>query len=147
MGAMASQITSLTIVYSIAHSGADQIKKKQRSASLAFLRGIRRWPVNSTHKCPITRKMFPFDDVHHVIGCTSCCVSTILYDVSRTETTTVLDLTIDTSFNKRKIPGFGRHILLTKIHIKVHNKPIGRIRYDGTVRTQHEPTMKTCSCA
>ena len=31
--------------------------------SLAFVRGIHRWPVNSPHKGPITRKMFPFSDV------------------------------------------------------------------------------------
>ena len=31
--------------------------------SLAFVRGIDRWPVNSPHKGPVTRKMFPFDDV------------------------------------------------------------------------------------
>ena len=62
MSPMAFQITSLTIVYSIIHSGADQ-RKHQSSASLAFVRGINRWPVNSPHKGPVTRKMFPFDDV------------------------------------------------------------------------------------
>ena len=62
MGSIASQITSLTIVYSIVYSDADQ-RKHQRSASLAFVRGIHRWPVNSPHKWPVTRKMFPFDDV------------------------------------------------------------------------------------
>ena len=62
MGAMASQITSLTIVYSIVSSEADQ-RKLQSSASLAFVRGIHRRPVNSPHKWPVTRKMFPFDDV------------------------------------------------------------------------------------
>ena len=62
MGAMVSQITSLTIVYSIIYSGADQ-RKHQSSASLAFVRGIHRGPVNSPHKWPVTRKMFPFDDV------------------------------------------------------------------------------------
>ena len=35
----------------------------QSSASLAFVRGIHRWPVNSPHKGPVTRKMIPFDDV------------------------------------------------------------------------------------
>ena len=60
MGAIASQITSLMIVYSIVYSDADQ-RKHQRSASQAFLRGIHRG--NSTHKWPVTRKMFPFDDV------------------------------------------------------------------------------------
>ena len=49
MGSMASQITSLAIVYSIVYSGADQ-RKHQSSASLAFVRGIHRGPVNSPHK-------------------------------------------------------------------------------------------------
>ena len=62
IGAMASQITSLTIVYLIVHSDADQ-RKHQSSASLAFVWGIHRSPVNSPHKWPVTRKMFPFDDV------------------------------------------------------------------------------------
>ena len=61
MSLMASQITSLTILYSTVYSGADQIKL-QSSASLAFVRGIHRGPVNSPHKRPVTRKMFPFDD-------------------------------------------------------------------------------------
>ena len=59
---MASQITSLAIVYSIVYSDADQ-RKHQSSASLAFVRRIHRGPVNSPHKWPVTRKMFPFDDV------------------------------------------------------------------------------------
>ena len=46
MGAIASQITSLTIVYSIVYSDADQ-RKHQNSASLAFVSPV----------------MFPFDDV------------------------------------------------------------------------------------
>ena len=62
MSAMASQITSRAIVYQSVYSGADQ-RKHQSSASLAFVRGIHRWPVNSPHKGPVTRKMFPFDDV------------------------------------------------------------------------------------
>ena len=63
MGAIASQITSLTNgYYSTVYSGADQ-RKHQSPASLAFVRGIHRWPVNSPHKWPVTRKMFPFDDV------------------------------------------------------------------------------------
>ena len=62
MGAMASPITSLPSVYSTVYSGADQ-SKHQSSASLAFVWGIHRGPVNSPHKWPVTRKMFPFDDV------------------------------------------------------------------------------------
>ena len=62
MSTMVSQITSITIVYSTGYLGADQ-RKHQRSKSLAFLRGIHWWPVNSPCKGPVTRKMFPFDDV------------------------------------------------------------------------------------
>ena len=57
MSAMASQITSLTIVYSSVYSGADQ-RKHQRSVSLAFVRGIHCWPMNSPRKEPVTRKSF-----------------------------------------------------------------------------------------
>ena len=62
MGAMASQITGLTMVYSAFYSGEDQ-RKHQSSASLAFVRGIHRSSVNSPYKWPVTRKIFPFDDV------------------------------------------------------------------------------------
>ena len=52
MTMLASQITSLTVVYSIVYSGVNQRKH------LAFV-----GPVNFPHKWPVTRKMFPFDDV------------------------------------------------------------------------------------
>ena len=58
MAVIASQITSFMIVYSTFYSDADQ-RKHQSSTSLAFVRR----PVNSPHKWPLTRKMFPFDDV------------------------------------------------------------------------------------
>ena len=61
MGAMASQITSIAVVYSIVYS-ADQ-RKHQSSTQPAFVWGIHRWPVNSPHKGPVTRKMFLFGDV------------------------------------------------------------------------------------
>ena len=60
MGTIASQITSLTIVY--VYPCADQ-RKYQSSASLAFVREIHRWPVNPPHKGPVMRKMLSFDDV------------------------------------------------------------------------------------
>ena len=61
MGAMAFQITSLAIVYSTIYSGADQ-RKHQSSVSLAFVRVFTgdQW---IPHKRPVTRKMFPFDDL------------------------------------------------------------------------------------
>ena len=57
MGAMASQITDVQVVCSTICSGADQ-RKDQSSVSLAFVRGIHRWPVDSLHKGPVTRKIF-----------------------------------------------------------------------------------------
>ena len=62
MGAIASRITSLTIVFSTVYSDAGQ-RKHQSSASLAVVLGIHRSPVNSPHKWPVTWKIFPFDDV------------------------------------------------------------------------------------
>ena len=56
MSAMPSQISSLIFVYSTVYSGAYQ-RKHQSFASLAFVRGIHRWPVNSLHKRPVTRKI------------------------------------------------------------------------------------------
>ena len=61
MSAMTSPITGFLIVYSTVCSDANQ-RKHQSSAPLAFVRGIHR-PVNSPHKGPVSRKMFPFDDV------------------------------------------------------------------------------------
>ena len=58
MSAMGYQITSLTIVYSTVYSGADQ-----STASLAFVGGIHLPPVNSLHKGPVPRKVFPSDEV------------------------------------------------------------------------------------
>ena len=66
MTMLASQITSLTIVYSIVYSGVNQ-RKHQSSASLAIVREIHRGPVNFPHKWPVKRKMFPFDDVIMVV--------------------------------------------------------------------------------
>ena len=62
MSVMASPITSRMIVYSTVYSCADK-RKHESSASLGFMRGIHRWQVNPPHKGPVTRKMFPIDDV------------------------------------------------------------------------------------
>ena len=62
MGAIRSQSTTLMIVFSTVYSGADQ-RKHESPAALAFVRGIQRRPTDSPHKWPVTRKMFPLDDV------------------------------------------------------------------------------------
>ena len=67
MSTMASQITGLMIVYSTVYSDADQ-RKHQSSASLAFVRGIHRRPVNSPHKWPVTQKNVSIWWRHHENG-------------------------------------------------------------------------------
>ena len=62
MSAMASQVTGVSIVYSTASSGIGQIKH-QTLRHWPFVRGIHRWPVNFPHKGPVTRKMFPLNNV------------------------------------------------------------------------------------
>ena len=62
MRVMTSRITGVSIVFSAVCSGADQ-RIHQRSASLAFVRGIHHWVVDCQHKGSVMRKMFPFDDV------------------------------------------------------------------------------------
>ena len=66
MTTMASQITSLTVVYSIVYSDADQ-RKHQSSASLAFVWGIHRDRWIPRTKGQLREKMFPFDDVIMVL--------------------------------------------------------------------------------
>ena len=68
MSMMASQITGVLIVCSTVCSSADQ-RKRQSSMSLAFVWGIHRCLMDSLHKGPVTRKMFPFHDViMHING-------------------------------------------------------------------------------
>ena len=105
MGAMASQISDVSIVYSNVCS--DQ-RKHQSSASLAFVRGLHWWPVNSPHRGPVTRKMFPFDDVimwpnnsdagdlrrhrSHYDVIVMCHLGWNIHCVTRTAATTVLTM-------------------------------------------------------
>ena len=62
MGMMVSQITSLMIIHSTVNSGANQKKTSKLHITGLFERNL---PVTgiSPHKGPVTRKMFPFDDV------------------------------------------------------------------------------------
>ena len=62
MSAMVSQTTTVSIVCPTVGSGSEQ-RKHQSSASLAFVWGIHGRPVNSSNRRPVTRKVFPFDDV------------------------------------------------------------------------------------
>ena len=62
MSMIASQITSLAVVYSMVYSGADQ-RKTSKLRVTGLCAGNSPGPVKSPHKGPVTRKMFPFDDV------------------------------------------------------------------------------------
>ena len=53
----------LPLVQQFSELGKIDQRKHQSSASLAFVRGIHREPVNSPHTWSVTRKRFPFDDV------------------------------------------------------------------------------------
>ena len=66
MSTMASQITSFTFFYSAVYVGVNQ-RKLQSATSLAVVRGIHRWPMNSSQKGLVTRNMFPFWWRHHHI--------------------------------------------------------------------------------
>ena len=68
---------------SVSHNGHDGVSNHQphhcllsrlfrsRSKKTSKLRVTGRWPVNSPHKWPVTRKMFPFDDVIMNFACSS----------------------------------------------------------------------------
>ena len=110
MSLMASQITSLTIVCSAGYSGADQ-RKHQSSASLGFVLGIHRWPVNTPHKGPVRRKLFPFD---YVIMRWYCAYpiqsennSGLLWEHASFYVTTNLNLWLITDFISNFIYGYG----------------------------------------
>ena len=89
MNTVASQITSISIAYSIVCSCADQ-RKHQGSASLAFFREIHRWPVNSPHKRLVTRKMFPLNDVIMLLQKSRNAPTHIITQNFVTETSTFL---------------------------------------------------------
>ena len=61
MNTMVSLITSVSSVCPTVWAGTHQ-RKHQSSASVAFVRGIHWWPVDSPHKGPVTQKMFSCDD-------------------------------------------------------------------------------------
>ena len=54
-------------------------KKTSKLRVTGFCAGIRRGPVNSPHKWPVTRKMFPFDDV--IMWCLGSTII-IVYHIS-----------------------------------------------------------------
>ena len=84
MDPMASHINGVSVVYQNVCSNGDQ-RKHQSSVSLAFVSGTHRSPVNSPHIEPVTRKMFPFDDVIMVVGCSYRTTSTRSDQINKDE--------------------------------------------------------------
>ena len=112
MGTMASQITSLTIVYSTVYSGADQ-RIHQSSASLAFVWGIRRWLVNSPHK------WFPFDDV--IMICLISIFTIVSADGAGTSRTRFIKSLWAHNSKLIKIPvAMGRKVMIQSCHNYAH---------------------------
>ena len=91
ISAMASQITGVSIAYLTVCSGPNQIKY-QSSASLAFMMGVHRWPMNSPHKGPVTWKMLPLDDVILIIGIQWVCKSLRVHIIHVNEIVNEIDL-------------------------------------------------------
>ena len=64
MSGMASQITTLTIVYSTVYQA--QIKENIKAPrQWLFVPGIHRWPVNSLHKGPVKAENVSVSWSHH----------------------------------------------------------------------------------
>ena len=57
------QITGVSIVYSTVCSDADKKKTSKLHVTGLCERNSPRWLMKSPHKGPVTRKIFPFDDV------------------------------------------------------------------------------------
>ena len=119
MGPMASQITSVSSVYSTVFSDADK-RKHQSSVSLDFVRVIHWWLVNSPHKGPIMRKMFLFYDVIMKLtiigsdnGFSSCQCQAVIW----TNAGILLIWRLGTNFNEMliKTPTFS----FKKMHLKM----------------------------
>ena len=62
----------MCVVVQIIHAAQ---RKHQSSPSLGFVKGIHRCPVNSPHKGPVTRKLFPSEDVIIILFHLSLVVS------------------------------------------------------------------------
>ena len=144
MGTMTSQITSFTIVYSTVYSDADQ-RKHQSSASLAFARGIHRGPVNSPHKCPVTRKMFPFDDVIMKLPRTSCCFS-LLHSVCQIHKGCCRKINIDNAITNETRTYMYLYCPYNAVSYKIfpHNKTKSWLTNDlndGSVQDCSNPSM------
>ena len=116
MDMMASQTTSLTIVYSTIYSDADQ-RKYQSSASLAFMQGIHQWPVNSPHKWPVTRIMFPFDDVIMLCYCSLLVNGARVTPTHKSTCTIFPAIRRDSNHSGLKCQSLSWSIILTYFHI------------------------------
>ena len=133
MTMVASQITSVSIVYSAVGSGVGQ-RKHQSPTSLVFVREIHRWPVNSPHKGPVTRKMFPFCDVIMVTldRHSDCRQSRALLLTQRPGALAKFQLTLEWCHNKRDSVWYHRRFdCLPNRLFRRRSKKISKLRVTG----------------
>ena len=109
MGVMTSQITSLTIVYSIVYSGADQ-RKHQSSASLAFLREFPAQMANNAENVSIWWR-------HHGNEQYVCDLMTSVYDNIEWTILSLGIVSVDRGDDLRLILNH-KHIKLLTMYIK-----------------------------
>ena len=155
---IASQITSLPVVCSIVYSDVNQ-RKHQSSASLAFVREIHRGPVNFPHKWPVTRKMFPFDDVImlHILQNTKC-VFIVAFSNFLNYMNALEQITQHRIFNESSVAILGLHTSIATLYslnmlciqrwymrLKALLISSGhRSKDKGTVKLRYEIPRNTC---
>ena len=107
---------------------ADQ-RKHPSSVSLAFVRGIHQWPMNSPHRGPITRKMFQFDNIimRKVVSMYSfsvtCWLFVYIYGAVAFPVLLTINLEYPYRLSKHSVSmiSFSEHLKLTKIILQSRN--------------------------
>ena len=142
---MASQITGVSIVYSTVCSGEDH-RKHQNPASLAFVRGIHRWPMNSPHKGPVTRKRFPFDNaIIGVVYPLRCYIHRtgkyIAQSVFLREPATIGSLWLENDLDENELE-FKSHMGKLKENVRVISNEINGNPWDMNICIAHSSHWK-----
>ena len=130
MGAMVSQITSISSVCSTVCSCAD--KKNQSSASLAFVREIHRWPVNSPHKWPVTQKSFHLMTSSCTQGLAVICIVVVTLSALNRLWKEFSHIILGCSRGTRAILWLSSYDWSS--HIEVNVKDVGEIGHETTTK-------------
>ena len=142
MGTIASQITSLTIVYSTVYLDTDQ-SKHQSSASPAFVWGIHRGPVNSPHKWTVTRKMFPFEDV--IMKSQWSLISPLSSRTVFSDLALSCHHSWSVTSRERQVLALWRHIQGLFMHMQIGAKTIFTIDVQPWISISHHLVFMACT--